>query len=49
MDQKRKKTEEVTSEEWVAKRSAQRIEVNSLVLLLVNFRSILNKFRIFGI
>jgi hypothetical protein len=33
----------VTSDEWVATRGAQRIEVNSLVLLQVNCRSILNK------
>jgi hypothetical protein len=39
----RRKREEVTSDEWVATRGAQRIEGNSLVLLQVNCRSILNK------
>jgi uncharacterized protein YvpB len=31
--QTRRKTEEVTSDEWVATREAQRIEGNSLILL----------------
>jgi hypothetical protein len=35
--------EDVTSDEWVAKRGAPKIEGNSWVLLLVNCRSILNK------
>jgi hypothetical protein len=47
--QTRRKTEEVTSDDWIATRGAQRIEGNSLVLLQVNYRSILNKFWIFGI
>jgi hypothetical protein len=34
----------VTSDEWVATRGAQRIEGNSLVLLQVNCKSILNKY-----
>jgi hypothetical protein len=38
-----RKTEEVTSDGWVATREAQKIEGNSLVLLQVNCRSILNK------
>jgi hypothetical protein len=42
-NQTRKKTEEVTSEEWLATRGAQWIEGNSLVLLQVNCRSILNR------
>jgi hypothetical protein len=42
-NQTRGKTEEVTSDEWVATRRAQRMEGNSLVLLQVNCRSILNK------
>jgi hypothetical protein len=33
----------VTSDEWLAKRGAQKIEGNSLVLLQVNCRIILNK------
>jgi hypothetical protein len=33
----------VTSDEWVATRGAQRIDGNSLVLLQVNCRSVLNK------
>jgi hypothetical protein len=43
MNQTRRKTAEVTSDEWVATRGAQRIEGNSLVSLQVNCRSILNK------
>jgi hypothetical protein len=43
MTQTRRKTEEVTSDGWVAMRGAQKIEDNSLVLLQLNFRSILNK------
>jgi hypothetical protein len=39
----KKGTEEATSEEWVAKRGAHRTDLNSLVLLQVNCRSILNK------
>jgi lipoate-protein ligase A len=39
----RRTREEATSDEWVATRGAQRIEDNSLVLLQVNCRSILNK------
>jgi hypothetical protein len=41
--QTERKREEVTSDEWVATRGAQRIEGNSLVLLQVNCRSIPNK------
>jgi hypothetical protein len=41
--QTRRKTEEMTSDEWVATRGAQKIEDNSLVLLQVNCSSILNK------
>jgi hypothetical protein len=44
MNQTRRKTEEVISDEWVATRGAQRIEGNSLVLLQVNCRGILNKY-----
>jgi hypothetical protein len=40
--QTRRKREEVESEEWVATRGAQKIESNSLVLLQVNCRSVLN-------
>jgi hypothetical protein len=43
MTQTSRKTEEVTSDEWVATRGAQRIKCISLVLLQVNCRSILNK------
>jgi hypothetical protein len=42
-NQTRKKTEEVINDEWVTTRGAQRIEDNSLVLLQVNCRNILNK------
>jgi hypothetical protein len=38
-----RKPEEVTSDEWVAMGGAQRIKGDSLVLLQVNCRSILNK------
>jgi hypothetical protein len=37
------KTEEVTSDEWVATRGAEKIDGNLLVLLQVNCMSILNK------
>jgi hypothetical protein len=36
MTETRRKTEEVTSDEWVATRGAQKIEGNLLVLLQVN-------------
>jgi hypothetical protein len=39
----RRKIEDVTSDEWLTTRGAQNIERNSLVLLQVNCRSILNK------
>lgn len=42
-NQTRRKSEEVTSDEWVTTRRAQRIEGNSLILLQVNCRRILNK------
>jgi hypothetical protein len=42
-NQTRRKTEEVTSDEWVTTRGAQRIGGNSLVLRQVNCRSILSK------
>jgi hypothetical protein len=41
--QAEKKTEEVTSDEWVSMRGTQVLESNSQVLLQVNCRSILNK------
>jgi hypothetical protein len=42
-NQTKRKTEEVTSHEWVATRGEQRIEGNTLVLFQVNCRSVLNK------
>jgi hypothetical protein len=39
----RRKTAEVTSDEWVATRGTQRIEGNSLVLLQADCKSILNR------
>jgi hypothetical protein len=42
-NQTERKTEEVTSDEWVATRDGQKTEGNSVVLLQVNCRSILNK------
>jgi hypothetical protein len=43
VNQTRRKTEEVTSDEWVTMRGPQRIEGNLLVLLQGNCSSILNK------
>jgi hypothetical protein len=48
--QTRRKREEVTSDEWVATRGAQKREGNSLVLLQVNWRGVsLINLWIFGI